>query len=118
MRRKEKFFVFLTARPYQSYLWTKKWLDDNQIPISLGQLIMVEKAEDKLKFIQLISEQQKTIHIDDLSFNHEFNHVKMHYDLIAKIECLIPNYINYEDIKKINQTLYTSLPNSILNKLD
>lgn len=96
--QKSEIFI-LTARPYRYYIPTKKWLISN-----LGNnltLIMVDKVEQKLKFLK--DKSKKIIYFDDLSYNHERGEIKFYQELIDKVRSLQNvQYFDYSEIKKIN----------------
>jgi len=92
--------VFITARRYQDYWITRKWLMDQLIYKS--NLIIVNSPEEKLKFIRLASQHGKVDYYDDLSYNHENGEIKFYEECIQQVHN-IPNvnYFDYYQIKKL-----------------
>jgi len=93
--------VFISARSYQSYFTTCKWLISCGIRAS--ELILVPGANLKLFYINyLISKGIPVVYIDDLSYNHEHGEVKLYDDLIREVSCMSIDYFGIREIDLIN----------------
>ena len=74
----------LSARFYSNYFLTRNWLRLNKLNYVF--LILVPKAEFKLKYFAICSRVFKNVRIyDDLSHNHERGEVQYYDDLIIAI---------------------------------
>jgi hypothetical protein len=70
--------LILTARDYRFYNVTRNWLRKNNVPYD--KLILVHSPT--LKKAILKHNQNLVTYYDDLSYNHENNHIKYYSELI------------------------------------
>jgi hypothetical protein len=64
-------------------------------------LIMVDRAEDKIKYLEFfIAKSTHVVYYDDLSYNHEKDEVKFYEQTIQKVRELS---LEYQDVKTINK---------------
>ena len=92
--------IFLTARSYYLYSYTKNWLIKN-LDIIRPNLVMVMEANDKFPIVKLFSKTATQLtFIDDLTYGHEKGVVKFHHNLIVKI--LKIKGLTYIGLDKIN----------------
>ncbi|WP_129714882.1 hypothetical protein [Pedobacter sp. SYP-B3415] len=93
--------IFVSARSYDCYFLTRRWLRDCGVPFD--QLILVYHVKEKLDFINLLLKKgKKVVYIDDLSYNHEAGETKFYEDTIRRVKQLPIRYIGAAEIEQIN----------------
>ena len=97
--------IFISARSYRYFWISFKWLQKNRLSFNVFNIILVPKAEDKLWFLNLFSENCSVVYFDDLPYNHENGHVLYYQQVISNVKNLKLNYYDYEDILKIEKLL-------------
>jgi len=96
--RKKNIYI-LTARSFEYFFLTKKWLKKNTEFKNSANLILVEKPKDKLKFLRLIKQKYEVVYYyDDLSYNHENKDTKFHHDIINEVKKDVNKYYGYDFI--------------------
>lgn len=91
--------IILTAREYWYYSLTKKWIESNEL--NINELIVVSKPYEKILLLKEVMINCE--YYDDMSYNHENNHIIFYENEIKAIKSFSNiSYYNYDDIKKIN----------------
>ena len=97
--------VFLTARPYERYFQTIKWLKTNGLNAYLSHVVFVATPAEKADLLEKLPPsvwQQKIVYFDDLSYAQELGPVKFYTETIERVKKLPLEYIGYEDLININ----------------
>tara|TARA_B100001250_G_scaffold412378_1_gene443427 strand:- start:10383 stop:10916 length:534 start_codon:yes stop_codon:yes gene_type:complete len=95
--------IFLSNRNFINYNLTHKWLIKNNFDTKEFILILTQKPDDKISFLNIILNSFSVIYFDDLSYNHENGKVLFYNDVIKKVRKLDLIYYDYNFIKKINE---------------
>ncbi|MBG6234385.1 hypothetical protein IWX76_000940 [Pedobacter sp. CAN_A7] len=99
--------VFISARGYLNYFSTLKWLSGNGL--NSINLILVDRAEDKLAYItELLERKIAVVYIDDLSYGHEYGEVRLYEKMLLKLNTLPVEYLGVKEIELINSAYATS----------
>lgn len=78
-KKKEYKILILTARDYRFYDITRNWLKTNNVPFD--KLILVHSPTLKKSILKYT--QNVVTYYDDLSYNHENNHIEFYDELIT-----------------------------------
>ena len=78
-KRKNYRILILTARDYRFYNVTRNWLKKNNVPFD--KLILVHSPTLKKSILKYT--QNVVTYYDDLSYNHENDHIKFYEELIS-----------------------------------
>lgn len=100
-----KKIIYLTARPYKSYITTLKWLNGVGLIDSYGDLFLVECPMDKVLLFKGIKNNVR--YFDDLTYNHEngvFKYYNVEIDEIKSLSNVV--YMDYFEINKIVEGCY------------
>lgn len=95
-------YVFISARSYKQYFTTVSWLKNQGLHAGLFNTILVKTPELKISLIEKYYVKERTVLIDDLSYNHEYGTVKFYQNEINNLQKLKLKYIGYSTILKIN----------------
>ena len=97
----EKVVFFLSARNYNYFWLTRKWLISNKI--FRNNVFLVDNVNEKLWYLNKCK-NFRIYYFDDLSYNHEFGEVKYYANFIKKIENLSNlKFYDHEKLKSIQQ---------------
>jgi uncharacterized HAD superfamily protein len=97
----DKVVFFLSARNYNYYRLTKKWLINNKI--FRDNIFLVDNVNEKFWYLNKCK-KFKIYYFDDLSFNHERGEVKYYVQFIEKIKKLSNlKFYDYEILKSIQR---------------
>jgi uncharacterized HAD superfamily protein len=78
-KKKNYRILILTARDYRFYNVTRNWLKKNNVPFD--KLILVHSPTLKKSILK--QTQNVVTYYDDLSYNHENNHIQFYNELIS-----------------------------------
>jgi len=97
----DKVVFFLSARNYNYFGLTKKWLIKNKI--YRDNVFLVDNVDEKFWYLNKCK-KFKIYYFDDLSFNHERGDVKYYDQFIEKIAKLSNlKFYDHEKLKSIQQ---------------
>jgi phosphatidate phosphatase APP1 len=102
--QQKKPVVYISARHFVRKAVTAKWLQKNQLPYPKGHLLLVQKAADKMVFLQMaLAAQKKLTYIDDLCYEQETGQPKYYTSLISQIRQMPLTYHDLEFIEALNK---------------
>jgi hypothetical protein len=101
--------IFFSARSYDVYWTTKKWLKTNGFWQKDAKLVLVDRMVLKpIFFKKLLGDIQNTppqydiTFFDDLSYNKEHGELKFFEDALAETQKLPIKYVGYAELMSIN----------------
>ncbi|MBK8658834.1 MAG: hypothetical protein IPN22_08170 [Bacteroidetes bacterium] len=99
---KSRKVVFLTSRSYTLWSTTHDWLELNNIPGSLIDVILVSSPAEKVKLLTTSASKVRIVYIDDLSWNQERGELKWYDSELEAVKKLPITYIGYKTILRFN----------------
>lgn len=99
---KSRKVIFLTSRSYRLWSTTHDWLEINNIPGSLTDVILVSSPAEKVKLLATYASNARIVYIDDLSWNQERGELKYYKSELETIKKLPITYIGYKTILRFN----------------
>jgi phosphatidate phosphatase APP1 len=102
--QQKKPIVYISARNFLTKNVTENWLQKNNLPYKKNHLFLVQKASDKLFFLQMaLASQKKLTYIDDLCYEQETGQPKYYTSLISQIRQMPLTYHDLEFIEALNK---------------